>query len=200
MEGNVSTTGKTLRRLAAATVTAALGAAMVVSIAAAQAPPNPPSRFVGTVSVNGQPAASGTVVEARIGGATCGTTTVFTANGQSRYTLDSPALDPAQAPGCGADGATVTFFVGGQQAAQTGTWRNYQLNTVDLTAGGQATTATPTTPTSVATTPATTPRAPVAGNFAGSSDGSGAPLLEIALVAAALGLGGVALAARTRRS
>lgn len=197
----MSTAGKKLRRLAAATVAAAIGAAMVVNIAAAQSPPNPPSRFVGTVSVNGQPAAAGTVVEARIGAATCGTTTVFTASGQSRYTLDSPALDPTQAPGCGADGSTVTFFVGGQQAGQTGVWRNYQLNTVDLTVGAQVTT-TPTTPTTTAvpTTPATTPRAPVAGNFAGSEAGNGAPLLEVALVAVALGLGGVAVAARSRRS
>ena len=199
----MSNSGNKLRRLGAATVAAVIGAAMVVNIAAAQSPPNPPSRFVGTVTVNGQPAAVGTVVEARIGGATCGTTTVFTAQNQSRFTLDSPALDPAQAPGCGQDGSTVTFFVGGQQAAETGTWRNYQLNTVNLTVGAQ-TPATPTTPpttaTAAPTNPPTTPRAPVAGNFAGSEDGSGAPLLEIILVAAALGLGGVALASRARRS
>jgi hypothetical protein len=173
---------------------------MVVNVAAAQAPPNPPSRFVGTVTVNGQPAASGTLIEARIGGATCGTTTVFLASGQSRYTLDSPALDPAQAPGCGADGSVVTFFVGGQQAAQTGTWRNYQLNTVDLTAGPGATNP-PATTTAAPTTaaPQTTPRAPATGNVDGST-GSEAPMLEVMLIAAVLGLGGVALAARTRRS
>lgn len=192
-------TGNKFKRLAAATVAAALGAAMVVNIAAAQAPPNPPSRFVGQVTVNGAAAATGTVVEARIGGATCGTSTVFAASGQARYALDSPAADPAQAPGCGTDGATVTFFVGGQQAG-TGTWRNYQLNTVDLVVAAAATVTPPATTTAAPTQPPTTPRAPVAGNFDGSSTGSEAPMLEILLVAAAIGLSGVAVAARARRS
>jgi hypothetical protein len=174
---------------------------MVVSIAGAQAPPNPPSRFVGSVTVNGVAAATGTVIEARIGGATCGTSTVFQASGQARYVLDAPAADPAQAPGCGTDGATVTFFVGGQQAAQTGIWRNYQLNTVDLTVAPVATQPPAATPTTAAPTqPPTTPRAPVAGNFDGSSTAGNAPMLEIMLVAAAIGLSGVAIAARARRS
>jgi hypothetical protein len=192
-------TGIKFRRLAAATVAAAVGAAMVVNIAAAQAPPNPPSRFVGAVTVNGVAAATGTVVEGRVGGATCGTTTVFQASGQGRYVLDVPAADPASAPGCGTDGATVTFFVGGQQAAQTGTWRNFQLNTLDLTAGGAAT-QPPATTTATPTTPAVTPRPPTTGNFDGSSSGSNMPMLEVLLVATAIGLGGVAIAARARRS
>lgn len=192
-------TGIKFRRLAAATVAAAIGAAMVVNIAAAQAPPNPPSRFVGSVTVNGVAATTGTVIEGRVGGASCGTTTVFQASGQARYVLDVPAADPASAPGCGTDGATVTFFIGGQQAAQTGIWRNFQLNTVDLSVAA-ATQPPAATPTAAPTTPASTPRAPVVGNFDGSSTGSDAPMLEILLVAAAIGLGGVAVAARARRS
>lgn len=197
-------TGIKFRRLAAATVAAVTGAAMVVSIAAAQAPPNPPSRFVGAVTVNGVAAATGTVIEGRVGGATCGTTTVFQASGQGRYVLDVPAADPASAPGCGTDGATVTFFVGGQQAAQTGVWRNFQLNTVDLTAGGAATqpptTATATTTTAAPTTPATTPRPPATGNFDGSSTSNEAPMLGLLLVAGAVSLVGVGVAVRARRS
>lgn len=189
-------TGIKFRRLAAATVAAAIGAAMVVNIAAAQAPPNPPSRFVGSVTVNGVAATTGTVIEGRVGSATCGTTTVFQASGQARYVLDVPAADAASAPGCGTDGATVTFFVGGQQAAQTGIWRNFQLNTLDLTVA-----AATQPPAATATPPAAaTPRPPVAGNFDGSSTGSNMPVLEILLVTAALGLGGVAIAARARRS
>lgn len=195
--GNVNTPQKALRRIAAATVAAAIGAAMVLNIAAAQSPPSPPSRFVGVVTLNGQPATPGTVVEARIGGVSCGATTVFSANGQSRYTLDSPALDPALSPGCGTDGATVTFFVAGQQAAETGAWRNYQLNTVDLTAN--AATPVPATPTAQPTTPAT-PQPPVAGTGAAQASDGAPSLLELSLVAAALGLGGVALAARSRRA
>lgn len=186
-----------LKQLGLAAVVAAIASAFVVSIAGAQSPPTPPSRFVGSVTVNGQPAAAGTTIEARIGATTCGVTTVFLASGQARYALDSPALDPAQFPACGTDGATVTFFVGGQQANETGSWANYQLNTVNLTVSAQV----PTTPTTTAPPPAATatPRPPVAGDSAGGT-GTGVPFMEVVLLASAIGLAGVGLAARARRS
>lgn len=183
--------GRFLKQIGLAAVAAAVASALVVSVAGAQSPPTPPSRFVGSVTVNGQQAAAGTTIEARIGNTTCGTTTVFMASGQARYALDSPALDPAQFPACGTDGAVVTFFVGGQQANETGSWANYQLNTVNLTVTAQ----TPTTP---GASPTATPRPPVAGNASGGGV-TEAPVLEVVLVATALGLAGVGLAARARR-
>ncbi len=177
--------GLTLAAVLAATV----GAAMLVSLAAAQAPPNPPARFVGNVMVDGVPAPSGTLVEARIGNAACGSTAVFIANNESRYALDSPALDPATSPGCGTEASTVEFYVGGKKAAQTAGWANFQLNTVNLTVAA----ATTTTPTVTAT-----PGAPVTGTGPATDSANSMPLIGLMLVAVALGLGGVGIAARVR--
>src|SRR5690348_1251977 len=136
---------RTLRHLrkpiAGLLVSLATLAALGLSTAFAESPPAPPARFVGTVTVNGAPAAAGTTIEAHIGSTTCGVTTAFTSGATTRYTLDSPALDPGANPNCGTDGAAVTFFVGGQKANETGTWHSYQLNTLDLTV--TAATATP---------------------------------------------------------
>lgn len=184
---------KSFKRLMAGVVAAAIGAAMVVSVAGAQSPPNPPSRFVGAVTIDGAPATAGTLIEARIGGATCGSTTVFMASGQARYVLDSPASEPTNSPNCGVDGSTVTFYVAGKQASQTGSWANYKLNTVDLAVTSAA--STPTTAPTAA--PSVTPAAPVAGNTEGGPMGN-ASLIEFMLVAAALGLAGVGLASTVR--
>lgn len=186
---------KFLKRLTAAVAAGAIASAMVVSIAGAQSPPNPPSRFVGSITVDGAPATAGTLVEARVGSTTCGTTTVFMSGSEARYVLDSPAAEPTLSPNCGTDGATVTFYVAGRQAAQTGSWANYKLNTVNLTVSAAATT----TPTTQPTTPTAsiTPSAPVAGNTGGDG-GPSTSLLEVTLVAAALGLAGVGLASTVR--
>jgi hypothetical protein len=166
---------------------------MLATVAFAQSPPTPPSRFVGSVRVDGANATAGTTIEARIGATTCGVTTVFAASGEARYALDSPALEPTQNPNCGTDGSVVTFFVGGRQANETGTWRNYQLNTVNLTV------TTQTTPTTPGATPTRTPAAPVAGTTGASTSGASMPLMELMLVASALGLVGVGIAARVRK-
>jgi len=180
---------RTLRASAVAAVAALAGGAMLVGSAWAQSPPTPPSRFVGSVTVNGAPAAAGTTIEARIGSTTCGVTTVFMSSGQARYALDSPALDPTSNPACGTDGAAVSFYVGGQKANETGSWANYQLNTVNLTV---------TPATAVPPTPTRTPAAPVAGTTAGTGAAS-LPLVEFLLLASAVGLAGVGVAARVRR-
>lgn len=192
----MSKTRKILRQFGLAAVVAAIASALVVSVAAAQSPPSPPSRFVGSVTVNGSPAAAGTTIEARIGSTTCGVATVFMNGAEARYSLDSPALDPAQNPACGVDGSTVQFYVGGQLANETGSWANYRLNTVNLTVAPQATTP-PTTP-GTTTTPSRTPGAPVAGDSLTGSSSSSVPMLEVMLVATAIGLAGVGLAARYR--
>lgn len=187
----MSSLSRTIRNTVSAVVAAAIAGALVVSVAGAQSPPNPPSRFVGSVTVNGAQPPAGTLIEARIGTATCGVSTVFYASGQARYTLDSPALDPSSSPGCGTDGSIVAFYVGGQKANETGSWANYRLNTVDLTITAPVTPAATVTPTK-------TPAPPVAGT--GAAGGSSLPLLEFMLLAAAVGLAGVGVAARVRNS
>ncbi len=153
---------KTTKTLAIALVA---GAAILTAQAAfAQAPPNPPARFAGSVTVNGQPATVGATVEAHVGSATCGTGAVFMSGADARYVLDSP--DIAAAPGCGTDGAIVSFVVGGQAAAQTGVWHSYQLNSVNLSAGGSA-------PATATATPARTPVAPTTGSGSAAGDGAG---------------------------
>ena len=163
----MSTLQRSLHPVRLFLITAALGLSLVaVSAASAESPPNPPSRFVGNVTVNGAPATAGTTIEARIGTTTCGTSSVFIASGEARYVVDSPALDPGANPNCGTDGAVVTFYVGGQKANESGSWKNYQLNTVNLTV--TPATAVPSTTATVTVTG--TPRPPTTGNSGGSSD------------------------------
>jgi len=188
---------KVLKVLGGSGLAAILGVVLFATTVFAESPPNPPSRFVGSVLVDGQPAASGTLIEARIGSTTCGATTVFSASGQARYVLDSPALDPGATPNCGVDGATVTFYVGGRLASETGSWHNYQLNTVNLS----VVTVTPTAPGGGGTTvtPSVTPRPPVTGNTFGETSGSASWLFALLGIGAlALGAGGVTVVRRSR--
>lgn len=187
-----------LRAAGAILVFAALGALVAAAPAFADSPPAPPSRFVGSVMVNGSPATPGTSVEAHIGSTTCGVTSVFTASGQSRYSLDSPALDPDANPNCGTNGASVTFWVGGVQANETGTWHSYQLNTVNLTVGGAS--ATPTTQATVTATPSATPVSPSTGSGTASNSSVTTFWLAAALGLLALGAGAGTVAVVRRRA
>jgi hypothetical protein len=161
-------------------------------LAAAESPPNPAARFTGAVLINGVPPPAGTTIEAKIGVTTCGVGTVFMNGSEARYKLDSPALDPGATPNCGTDGAPVTFYVNGLKADQTGSWRNYDLNQLDLTV-----TAAETPVASPAATP--TPVAPALGNTTldgGSSASWLAALAGLAAMAASAGL--VAVIRRAR--
>lgn len=190
---------KVLKVLAGGWLAAVLGVALFAAAGtlgagtvSAESPPSPPARFAGTVTVDGQPVPAGTVIEARIGNAACGVTQTFMQGNQSRYVLDVPALNPGATPNCGVDGATVTFYIGGKRAAETGTWANYQLNELNLTY---------TTPTPTATaSPTATPRPPATGDtVAAGSAASASWLLAIAgLGILAFGIGGVAVARRAR--
>jgi hypothetical protein len=165
---------------------------------AAESPPNPPARFVGSVLVDGQAPAPGTSIEARVGSSTCGVTTTFMQGSEARYALDVPALDPGANPNCGTDGATVLFYIGGRLAEQSGSWRNYDINIVNLT----YTTPTP-TPTPEATTPGTTvtptPRPPSTGTGAVAGDGTAVWLFALLGAGAlAFGVGGATVARRSR--
>ena len=113
-----------------------LGVAMLIGVLAAflvagraAAQPSPPARFFGSVTLNDQPAPPGIVVEARIGGVPCGAVSV-SANG--RYTLD--VLSAATRPGCGRNGATVTFLIGGLPAAETGVYDDGSFLELNLSA------------------------------------------------------------------
>ena len=147
--------------------------------AQAQSPPTPPARFVGTVAIDGVAAAAGTAIVAKIGEATCETTSVFTSGGESRYAIDVPASEPTNSPDCGAEGSSVSFYVGGKKADQEGEWRNFDLNVLNLT-------VTP------------PPAPPGTGTGVGSSTSSTTlPLAAVLGIATlVLGLGGLALSRR----
>jgi len=151
----------------------------------AQSPPTPPARFAGSVTVDGQPVPAGTVIVALVGAATCGTTSTFTEAGVARYVLDVPALEPNNAANCGTDGAAVYFFISALKANETGSWRNFDLNQLNLTA---TTPVSPTPTTPAGGTPVATPKPPTTGQ--GTVDSAGGSSLYLAL-----GIGAVALAA-----
>lgn len=204
---------KFLKMLGAVAATAVLGIALLGGTALADSPPAPPARFVGSVTVNGQPAAAGSAITAVIGSTTCGTTAVFMSGAEARYAVDSPALDPGATPNCGTDGATVSFTVNGAKANETGVWHSYQLNTVNLT----VTTATATTTTTATTTPTVTstgtpsgsatvvktatPKGPATGSGVDTSNGGTAIWLFVALGLGALafGVGGASYARKSNR-
>jgi hypothetical protein len=164
----------------------ALSGALGVREASAESPPNPPSRFAGSVLVDGANPAAGTVIEARIGSASCGSTSVFNQGTEARYVLDVPGLNPAATPNCGTDGAQISFYIGGKLAKETGSWDNGNLSILNLT----YVTPPPVTPT---------PKPPVTGTGTGTQSGSDTTLwlfVALGLGALAFGAGGMAVARR----
>ena len=151
---------KALRKgVLVAAVVALISSLMVASVSAQ--PPTPPNRFFGNVTG----ATAGASVTATIGGVTCGQTTV---KSDSTYVLD--VLSSNQTPGCGTDGASVSFTVAGNSAG-SGTWTSGNFSQLDLTA------KTPPPPTAVPPTPMpATPTAKptiVSGSGGYLDDGSG---------------------------
>ena len=161
--------------------------AMNTTEVAAQSPPTPPSRFGGTVKVDGVTPPSGTVIEARVGAASCGNAAV---DSDGRYTVNVVAAAPAN-QGCGTDGAAIAFYIGGKKADQSGTWKNFDFSSLNLTY------TTPPTPAPSATA-VVTPRPPSTGNT-GADNGS-APWLLVIFGAAALAFGASGVAVARRRS
>jgi hypothetical protein len=120
-----------------------------LSSAAAQEIPMPPATFFGSVMVDGHSVSDGTAVVALIDGKVCGegerepgqkgTWTATEArpeynieSGDSLYAVD--VVSDSQVPGCGTDGAIVTFSVGGKPAHEKGLWIAGP-NRLNLTAG-----------------------------------------------------------------
>jgi hypothetical protein len=191
---------KVLKMLGSIGLVAIVGVALLgATIASAESPPAPPARFAGTVLVDGAKPASGTTIEARIGTTSCGVTTTFEQGGNQNYVLDVPALDPGATPNCGTENASVTFYVGGKLANETGSWKNYQLNVLNLT----VTSPTPTPTGGTGTTPGATATATVKPPSTGTGqagESSTAILLfaALGLGAVAFGVGGAAVARRSR--
>ena len=105
-----------------------LGLAGLFSGEVAEAQPSgPPHRFAGSVSLDGEPAAAGTSVTAFVNGAECGSATVITSAAGSTYVLDVP-------DSCADAGDTVSFQVGGYDAAETGTWSGGGRTDLNLSA------------------------------------------------------------------
>ena len=99
------------------------------------ADPDPrPASFFGTVTVDGNPVADGTLVSASIGGTEFAAATTFTDAGLSVYRLDVPGDNPTtpQVEG-GVDGQTVVFRIEGSDAPETGAWLDGAHVPVDLT-------------------------------------------------------------------
>ena len=136
---------KALKRgVLVAAVVALLSSLMAASVSAQ--PPTPPNRFFGNVTLSGAPAPAGTNVSASIGGNVCGQTTV---QADSSYVLD--VVSSGQTAGCGTEGASVSFTVGGNPAG-TATWSSGQFTNLDL-AGQAAPTVAPPTVAPVTPTP-----------------------------------------------
>ena len=128
------------------------------------APPNPPARFAGTVTVDGVAAGAGAAVVASVGGAVCATTAV---NAAGTYVVDVSAA-------CGGAGSTVSFSVDGAAAAETTAWSNSALNVSNLT----VTTVVAETP-AVEEPAAETPAAPATGSGLATTSSTQAMLLSL---------------------
>lgn len=194
--------------------------------AEAQSPPSPPARFGGEVTIDGEQAPAGTPVQAQVDGNNCGTTSVA---GDGTYVVDVEANEPTEAPGCGTEGATVTFLVDGEMANESGEWIDFDFNRLDLSLQTEEEpTATPTEetedPTATPTEdngdddngdddngdddngdddaePTATPRGPDTGTGLSSTTGNGAGAGAMLTIVAlgAAGFGAAGFAAARRR-
>jgi hypothetical protein len=133
----------------------ALAMVAAAGVSAVHAQPTPPTRFFGTVTLDGRAAPDGTAITAFIGTNNCGSGTVT----GGAYTVD--VASASTKAGCGTDGAKVSFNVGTAKATQEGTFQTGAFVSLNLT----ATQATPTptaTPTRTATPTATRTATPTA--------------------------------------
>jgi hypothetical protein len=172
-----------------------------LSSAAAQEIPMPPATFFGSVTVDGHSVSDGTDVIALIDSKICGEGErepgrkgTWTATepwpeydiekGDSLYVVD--VVSDSQVPGCGTDGATVTFLIAGRPSQQVGVWKAGQ-NPLNLTAEMSSHIEEP------ATTPSTGEAPPSAASELDTSDDSGFNWWPVA--AGGAGLAAVASAA-----
>jgi len=175
------------RSILIAAVVALLSSLLVASVSAQ--PPTPPNRFFGDVTLDGAPAPAGTNVSADIGGNVCGQTTV---EADSTYVLD--VVSSGQTAGCGTEGASVSFTVGGSPAG-TQAWSSGQFSELDLAGAAAPPTVVP--PTVVPPTPRPSP-APGTGGYLDGGSGAWWLYTAAGLSLLLLGTAGVAAYRRTR--
>jgi len=124
------------RGMLAAAVVTLISSLMVASVSAQ--PPTPPNRLFGNVTLDGSPAPAGTQITATVGGNVCGQTT---AKSDSTYVLD--VVSSGQTAGCGTEGASVSFTVGGSPAGSA-SWSSGKFTSLDLAGGPAPPTVVPT--------------------------------------------------------
>jgi hypothetical protein len=116
-----------------------LGVIALVAVAAARearAQASPPSRFFGSLTIDGAPAGWGTVVVAEINGRVCSVRKDWPGGPDVDYGVDAEAS--ATISGCGYDDAPVFFRVGNRYASQVGSWTGATFIRLDLTISGVA--------------------------------------------------------------
>lgn len=204
-----------------------LAAALVAAgTAAAAAQPQIPATVYGSVTIDGQPAPTGTEVRAFIGSTDCtqaapGERLAFREGQATAYVVT--VLHESQRPGCGRTGAVITFTVDGRPALQSVAWEPGPIR-LDLSLGSPTViplpTATPTLPGAASPTARPAPTGPpptddvaLPGTLVPSppdvraagdprSGGSGAPLwpwLAGGLIVLAAGAAAAVVARRRRR-
>ena len=151
-----------MRRLSlAGAVVAAVALVALAAVTLQSAAPTanaqilPPSRFYGTVTVDGTAATSGTL-NGLIGGKVCGTASINPGLGNG-LNYDIQVKDSSEEPNCGSLGATVTFeLVDGGTAAcsPTGSWNSANVQLLNLTCAHP--TPTPTATATASPTPTAT--------------------------------------------
>jgi hypothetical protein len=94
----------------------------------------PPTRFWGTLTINGAPAPTGARVTALIDGLDCGSR-VTTSDGQ--YWVDAISAD--EQPGCGTSGSRVDFRVNGLLLSLGSSWHAGHFVNLDLVLGSSTT-------------------------------------------------------------
>jgi len=201
-------------------------ALLAAGAAAAAAQPQIPATVYGSVTIDGQPAPTGTEVRAFIGSTDCtqaapGERLAFREGQATAYVVT--VLHESQRPGCGRTGAVITFTVDGRPALQSVAWEPGPIR-LDLSLGSPTViplpTATPTLPGSASPTARPAPTGPpptddvaLPGTLVPSppdiraagdprSGGSGAPLwpwLAGGLIVLAAGAAAAVVALRRRR-
>ncbi len=121
--------------LALVPAVAALGLSLSTGVASAQ--PQVPATFFGSATVDGKPPDDGTEVRGFVDGQDCtqvgpGYRGTIKDAGVGAYVIN--VVHESQKAGCGIEGKTVTFTIGGRTAVQTATWQ-LGPQRVDLTVG-----------------------------------------------------------------
>jgi len=172
---------------AAAILILALVCALGAASAFATAPhtdqiPSPPATFAGSINDASGDVPAGETVEAYVGDTLCsnGGKTEKTGEGNARVTVYAVDVDSAQqTPGCGTEGATVTFKIGDRTAEQTGKWETGSLIHLDFTFGDVTPAPIPTftpTPPKPTGTPVTIGTQTPQATIPPGSPGAGSPV------------------------